>query len=82
MITGKISKLDLESRTAVIQTEGGEQYTVQVPASASIAVCEPCSMGLMGGELGDFAVGYWVRASIGEYCGDGLRTCMTLESIS
>ncbi|MBI4081583.1 MAG: hypothetical protein HY423_03125 [Candidatus Lambdaproteobacteria bacterium] len=82
MIIGKISKLDVVSRTAVIRTEGGEEYSISVPEAASIAVCEPCTMGTKGGELGELEVGYWVRASIGEICSDGTRTCTTLESIS
>ena len=81
-MAGKIRKLDLEARTMVVRTSDGRELTAQVPESAVIEVCEPSTMGLMGGKLEDLEEGYLVRIDVHEARDDRPCTCTTVISIS
>ena len=82
MIAGKIRKLDLEQRTLVVLTEDGREITALVPESASISVCEPNTMGHMGGKLEDLGLGYLVHLDVHEAHEGQPCRCTSLVSIS
>ncbi len=58
MIEGRIKKVDVARRTAVITTEDERDITITFPERVNIEVAELETMGTMGGELADLQEGY------------------------
>ena len=82
MLEGRIRKIDLEKRSAVIAVKDGEVLNVQFPPQALIEVMELETAGMEGGELEDLQVGYFVEFEVAEQHEDGSCTCLSLASIS
>ena len=82
MLEGTITKLDLDTRTIVVRTEGGEEVTATVPLNTIIEVSEPETMGTMGGELEDLEEGYLVQLDVAEHTSAGACTCVSLLCVS
>ena len=53
MIEGRIKKIDLAQRTAVIVTQDDHDVVLTFPKGANIQVREPTTMGTMGGNVED-----------------------------
>ena len=82
MIEGRIKKIDLAQRTAVIVTQDVHDVVLTVPAGANIEVREPITMGTMGGNLEDLREGYFVEVELGAHDADGKCACASLISVS
>ena len=82
MLEGRISKLDLARRSAVIVATDGREYTVSIPEEANIEVSELETVGTMGGTIEDLEVGFHVAFEAKDHQPDGSCTCINLESIS
>ena len=82
MLEGRISKLDLDRRSAVIVATDGREYTVSIPEEANIEVSELETVGTMGGTIEDLEVGFHVAFEAKDHQPDGSCTCINLESIS
>ena len=82
MIEGRIKKIDVAQRTAVITTEENQELTLTFPDGANIEVIEPATMGTMGGELEDLKEGYLVEVEVGAQGADGRCVCTSLVSVS
>jgi len=82
MIEGRIKKIDLAQRTAVIATQGNQEAVLTFPAGANIEVREPTTMGTMRGELEDLREGYLVEVEFGAHDADGRCACASLISVS
>lgn len=82
MLEGRISKLDLDRRSAVIVATDGREYTVSIPVEANIEVSELETVGTMGGTIEDLEVGFHVVFEAKDHQADGSCTCTNLESIS
>ena len=82
MIEGRIKKIDLAHRTAVIVTQDNQDVVLTFPAGANIEVREPTTMGTMGGELEDLREGYLVEVELGAQDADGKCACASLISVS
>ena len=82
MIEGRIKKVDVARRTAVITTENDKDITITFPERVNIEVAEPETMGTMGGELADLQEGYYVEIEVGVQDADGKWSCDSLVCIS
>jgi hypothetical protein len=82
MIEGRIKKIDLARRTAVISTQDNQDVVLTFPEGANIEVREPTTMGTMGGELGDLREGYFVEVEFGAQDGSGNCACASLICVS
>ena len=82
MIEGKISKLDLSSRTAVLEDASGKEITLKFPERMNVEIVEPETMGTMGGDLEDLEPGYMVQVDISTTEDDGICVCDSLVSLS
>ena len=82
MIEGRIKKIDLARRTAVIATQENQEVVLTFSAGANIEVREPTTMGTMGGELEDLREGYLVEVELGAHDTDGSCACASLISVS
>ena len=82
MIEGRIKKIDLAQRTAVIVTPDNRDVVVTFPKGANIEVREPNTMGTMGGALEDLREGYLVEVELGAHDADGNCACASLISVS
>ncbi|MFQ5850912.1 MAG: hypothetical protein ACE5JU_10030 [Candidatus Binatia bacterium] len=82
MIAGRIKKLDVAHRTAVITTQDNRDMAITFPEEATIEVAEPETMGTMGGELADLEEGYYVEVEVGEHDADGRWSCTSLVCVS
>jgi hypothetical protein len=82
MIEGRIKKLDLAQRIAVITTQDNQDVVLTFPEGANIEVREPATMGTMGGGLEDLREGYFVEVEFGAHDGDGKCACASLVCVS
>ena len=82
MIEGRIKKIDLAKRTAVIVTQDHQDVVLTFPVGANIEVREPTTMGTMGGELEDLREGYFVEVQFGAHDADGQCACASLICVS
>jgi hypothetical protein len=82
MIEGRIKKIDLTHRTAIITTQDNQELTLTFPEGANIEVTEPTTMGTMGGDLADLREGYLVEVELGAHDADGKCACTSLISVS
>lgn len=82
MLEGTIRRLDLDRRTAVIVTEGGEEVMVRFPPGVNIEVSELETVGTVGGDLEDLDIGYLVEIEVRNHNEDGSCDCASLVSIS
>ena len=82
MIEGRIKKVDVAHRTAVITTEDDRDITITFPERVNIEVAEPETMGTMGGELEDLQEGYYVEVEVGVQDTDGKWSCDSLVCVS
>lgn len=82
MIHGQIIHIDVESSSATIRTEAGEEHLVRFTQDTDIEVAEPCTLGTMGGTVADLTVGYYVKVALDDHNPDGSRNCSSLVSIS
>jgi len=82
MIEGRIKKIDLARRTAVITTQDNQDVVLTFPEGANIEVREPITMGTMGGNLEDLREGYFVEVEFGAHDADGKCACASLISVS
>lgn len=82
MIEGRIKKIDLAHRTAVITTQDNQEVVLTFPKGANIEVREPTTMGTMGGDLEDLREGYLVEVELGVHDADGKCACASLISVS
>jgi hypothetical protein len=82
MIEGRISKLDLENRSAVVVEENGNQIQVKFALRTNVEVIEHETVGLMGGELEDLEEGYYVEVEVASTNDDGSIMCDSIASVS
>ena len=82
MIAGRIKKIDLAQRSAVITTEDDREVVLTFPENANIEVREPATMGTMGGGLEDLHEGYFVEVELGAHDADGKCACASLICVS
>ncbi|MGH7834143.1 MAG: hypothetical protein ACREQK_10900 [Candidatus Binatia bacterium] len=82
MIEGRIKKIDLAQRTAVIVTQDNQDVVLTFPQGANIEVREPVTMGTMGGGLEDLREGYFVEVELGAHDGAGTCACASLICVS
>ena len=82
MIEGRIKKIDLTHRTAIITTHNNQEIKLTFPEGANIEVHEPSTMGTMGGDLADLREGYLVEVELGAHDADGKCACTSLISVS
>jgi hypothetical protein len=82
MIEGRIKKIDLAQRTAMISTPDNKDVVLTFPAGANIEVREPTTMGTMGGTLEDLQEGYFVEVELGAHDADGKCACASLICVS
>ena len=82
MIGGRIKKIDLAHRTAVIVTQDNQDVVLTFPEGANIEVREPTTMGTMGGMLEDLREGYFVEVELGAHDTDGKCACASLICVS
>ena len=82
MIEGRISKLDLENRSAVVVEENGNQIQVNFALRTNVEVIEHETVGLMGGELEDLEEGYYVEVEVASKNDDGSIMCDSIASVS
>ena len=82
MVEGKISKLDLNSRKAVIVTESGEEINVRFTDQVNVEIAEAETMGTVGGFLEDLEEGYTVVLDLSSPDQDGVHRCNSVECIS
>lgn len=82
MIEARIKKIDLASRTVVIDTNDQGELTLSFPPGANIEVHEPATMGTMGGDLTDLREGYFVQVELGARDGQGACACASLVCVS
>lgn len=81
MIDGRITKLDVESRTIVVSVENGEDITVSIPEDLIIEISEPETMGMMGGSFEDLEEGFHIELDVHTHQ-DGSCTCAELICVS
>lgn len=77
---GRIRKIDLRRRLAVIDTNDGQELTVTFDGNTNIEVIDPATGGNMTGSLEDLKEGYWVQVAFREQ--DGHFCCRSLISLS
>ena len=82
MIEGRISKLDLENRSAVVVEENGNQIQVNFTLRTNVEIIEDETVGLMGGELEDLEEGYYVEVEVASTNDDGSIICDSIASVS
>lgn len=82
MIEGRIKKIDVAHRIAVITTDDNQDVTITFPEEANIEVAELETMGTEGGELGDLLEGYFVEVEVGAQDADGKWSCDSLVCVS
>jgi hypothetical protein len=82
MIEGRIKKINLAERTAVIITQDNQDVTLTFPENANIEIREPTTMGTMGGGLEDLREGYFVELELGAHDADGKCACASLICVS
>jgi len=82
MIEGKINKLDIPNRQAVIERLDGEEVTVRFPERVNVEISEPETMGTMGGELEDLEVGFLVQVELTQTKDDGTCYCGSVVCLS
>jgi len=82
MIEGKISKLDVEKRSAVIVTDDGAEIPVRFTDNVNVEVVELETQGWVGGELADLDEGYLVNLDISPADRDGVHSCGNIVSLS
>jgi hypothetical protein len=82
MIEGRIKKVDVAKRTAVITTEDDQEIALTFPEEASIEVAEEETMGTVGGELADLQEGFLVEIEIAAQDTDGKWSCNSLVCVS
>ena len=82
MIEGKINKLDLANRTAVLEDADGKEITLKFPERMNVEIVEPEGMGLMGGELEDLDHGYMVQVNLSTEDENGVCVCDSIVSLS
>lgn len=82
MIEGRIKKVDVAQRTAVITTEDNQEISISFPEEADIEVAEEETMGTQGGELADLQVGYYVEVEVAAQDADGRWSCDSLVCVS
>ncbi|MFQ5830282.1 MAG: hypothetical protein ACE5JD_14160 [Candidatus Methylomirabilia bacterium] len=81
MVEGTIKKLDLSSRSAVVELSDGKELSVKFPERVNIEVAEPETMGTMGGSLEDLQEGFLVELEL-EHHSDGSCSCASLVCVS
>jgi hypothetical protein len=82
MIEGRITKLDLENRSAVIVEETGTEYAVTFPERMNVEIIEDETVGTQGGELEDLEVGFEVEVELASRNEDGSYICDSVVCIS
>ncbi len=82
MIEGRIKKVDVGRRTAVITTEDNQDITVIFSEEADIEVAEEETMGTQGGELTDLQEGFYVEVEVVAQDAEGRWSCDSLVCIS
>ncbi len=82
MIEGRIKKIDVAQRTAVITTEDNQDIAITFPEEANIEVAEEETMGTVGGELADLQEGFLVEVEIAAQDTDGKWSCDSLVCVS
>lgn len=82
MIEGRIKKVDVARRTAVITTENDKDIAITFPERVNIEVAEPETMGTMGGELADLQEGFYVEVEVAAQDADGRWSCDSLVCVS
>lgn len=81
-VEGRISKLDLRKRSAVITLENGTELNVQFPERMNVEIAEDETMGLQGGELEDLENGFEVEVELASQNEDGSYLCESVVCIS
>jgi hypothetical protein len=82
MMEGRIKKIDVAQRSAVITTQDNNDVVLTFPLGANIEVREPTTMGTMGGRLEDLQEGYFVEVELGAHDSDGKCACASLICVS
>jgi hypothetical protein len=82
VIEAQIKKVDVASRTVVINTQDNREITLSFPQGANIEVTEPTTMGTMGGDIEDLKEGYFVEVELGASAADGRCACASLVCVS
>ena len=82
MIEGRIKKVDVAKRMAVITTEDDQEIALTFPEEANIEVAEEETMGTVGGELADLQEGFLVEVEIAAQDADGKWSCNSLVCVS
>ena len=82
MIEGRIKKIDVARRLAIITTQDNQDVVLTFPEGANIEVREPTTMGTMGGQLQDLQEGYFVEVELGAHDSDGKCACASLICVS
>ncbi|MEE8394696.1 MAG: hypothetical protein V3S29_01485 [bacterium] len=82
MLEGRISKLDIPNRRAVIEDAEGREIQVSFPERMNVEISEPETMGNMGGELEDLEVGFLVEYEVESEKEDGTQVCGSVVCIS
>ena len=82
MIEGRISRLDLENRSATVVEENGNKIQVNFALRTNVEVIEDETVGLMGGELEDLEEGYHVEIEVASTNEDGSVVCDSIACVS
>ena len=82
MIEGRISRLDLENRSAIVVEENGNQIQVNFALRTNVEVIEDETVGMMGGELEDLEEGYHVEIEVASTNEDGSIVCDSIACVS
>lgn len=82
MIEGRINKLDLTHRTALIVDGSGKEYSVKFPERMNVEVIEDETVGTMGGELEDLEEGFEVEVELASRSEDGTYVCDSVVCLS
>ena len=82
MIEGRITKLDLENRSAVIVLDDGTERAVKFPERMNVEIVEDETMGHQGGELEDLENGFEVEVELASQNEDGSFVCESVMCIS
>ena len=82
MIEGRITKLDLGNRSAVVVGEDGKEYAVTFPERMNVEIVEDETMGTQGGELEDLEEGFEVEVQLASQNEDGSFVCDSVVCIS
>jgi hypothetical protein len=82
MIEGRIAKLDLKNRSAIIVEESGVEHAVTFPERINVEIIEDETMGHQGGELEDLENGFEVEVELASQNEDGSYVCDSVMCIS